>query len=374
MFFLAQRFCERGYYVLVTDTRGRCGSGGEDVPLELDAQDGADTVAWVRSQPWCGTGETHRIGMWGMSFLGLVQYAALTGRDGGDATRIDALCPILASSQLHGVFRPGGGVAMGLLTRWHYVTSRIDENTTELGMFKLFGRSLDKDTAGAWELPLDKIDAAVAGERAPTVFGSWLVDHTDDDATAPFWLTRDHASSLATAPPTVLIAGLHDFFLGGMLRDYARLTASGRHVRLVLGPWAHFDPGAVTAGLREAMWWFEDHLRPTVPAARARADPAVVDPSPVQVHVTGENRWHSFIEWPPRAVHFSPLHFASGFKLTRTPPGFCGGVDSFAIFFFFFFFFSFLFHTFFLTQHAKTFILSQSRHPAHARLVLLRSA
>ena len=58
---------ERGYAVLLQDTRGRFGSDGNFVPVEHEREDGKETVRWVRAQPWCDG----RIAVFGPSYLGL---------------------------------------------------------------------------------------------------------------------------------------------------------------------------------------------------------------------------------------------------------------------------------------------------------------
>src|SRR5207249_10218892 len=40
------------YAVVVEDTRGRYGSGGEFTPFFPEVNDGSDTVEWAASQPW----------------------------------------------------------------------------------------------------------------------------------------------------------------------------------------------------------------------------------------------------------------------------------------------------------------------------------
>lgn len=58
-----------GYAVVVQDTRGRFSSEGENLPFNIDAQDGADTVSWILRQGWCNG----RIGTFGGSALGITQ-------------------------------------------------------------------------------------------------------------------------------------------------------------------------------------------------------------------------------------------------------------------------------------------------------------
>ncbi len=70
---IAKRFTGQGYGLVIQDTRGRGDSEGKDMAFRDDGwgelQDGADTVAWVKKQPWCNG----KIGTWGMSALGITQ-------------------------------------------------------------------------------------------------------------------------------------------------------------------------------------------------------------------------------------------------------------------------------------------------------------
>ena len=45
-------YAARGYHVLFQSVRGTFGSGGEFAPMVDEVNDGADTVAWMREQPW----------------------------------------------------------------------------------------------------------------------------------------------------------------------------------------------------------------------------------------------------------------------------------------------------------------------------------
>jgi uncharacterized protein len=50
---VAACFTAHGYAVLYQDTRGRYGSEGRFIKYLSDAEDGFDTCAWLRAQPWC---------------------------------------------------------------------------------------------------------------------------------------------------------------------------------------------------------------------------------------------------------------------------------------------------------------------------------
>jgi hypothetical protein len=103
---------ERGYAVLLQDTRGRFGSDGDFIPVEHERHDGAATVRWVRRQPWCNG----RVGVFGVSYLGLTAWAAVGA---SHPSHIQASVTVGAHSRIHSaVFRPGGAVSLELLTLW----------------------------------------------------------------------------------------------------------------------------------------------------------------------------------------------------------------------------------------------------------------
>lgn len=70
----ASGYSKRGYAVVIQDVRGMGESEGEKFVFNADGwreglQDGADTVAWIKAQPWCNG----KIGTWGGSALGITQ-------------------------------------------------------------------------------------------------------------------------------------------------------------------------------------------------------------------------------------------------------------------------------------------------------------
>lgn len=67
----AALFAARGYAVVVQDCRGRHGSEGRFVKYLSDGQDGFDSCAWLRAQPWCDG----RIGTLGLSYAAHTQAA-----------------------------------------------------------------------------------------------------------------------------------------------------------------------------------------------------------------------------------------------------------------------------------------------------------
>jgi len=67
------QFATRGYHLLLVRCRGTFGSGGVWRPWVHEIDDGLDTVAWLRTQPWFGG----RFATVGNSYLGWTQWALL---------------------------------------------------------------------------------------------------------------------------------------------------------------------------------------------------------------------------------------------------------------------------------------------------------
>ena len=63
----------RGYRVVLARCRGTFGSGGAFEPMVHEVDDAADTVAWLREQPWF----EGRFATVGGSYLGFTQWALL---------------------------------------------------------------------------------------------------------------------------------------------------------------------------------------------------------------------------------------------------------------------------------------------------------
>jgi putative CocE/NonD family hydrolase len=88
----APHFAERGYALVVQDVRGTGASGGETLPYVHEVPDGYDTLEWIVNQPW----SNGAIGMFGDSYYGYTQWAALASRH----PALKAMVPRMASVEL----------------------------------------------------------------------------------------------------------------------------------------------------------------------------------------------------------------------------------------------------------------------------------
>ena len=102
----AVRFVERGYVVVLQDSRGRHDSEGDWDPYMCELEDGFDTHEWVGKQPWCDGG----IGTFGVSYPGFTQTLPATLR----SKYLKALVPIASQQDNFGHHRIDGVVQLAV--------------------------------------------------------------------------------------------------------------------------------------------------------------------------------------------------------------------------------------------------------------------
>ncbi|HMQ34984.1 MAG TPA: CocE/NonD family hydrolase [Chloroflexaceae bacterium] len=274
--FVARRFAERGYHVLVQETRRRPASRSQRPTNE--GADGRATVAWIAAQPWFDG----NLGWWGASYLGHIQWAAAAGAPAA----LKALMPITTSARWYDFYYHDGALALERVLSILYTTGRLA--TAPLRALPgLLRRQAEAVREASLHLPLGTVDEALLGAPDPgmrEVIAS-------DDPDAPIWRENDHRAALAQVEaPAHLIAGWFDVFLRQQLDDYGRLVAAGRGPQLTIGPWHHTDSELSGAAMREGLDWFEAHLKGRREGLRAL---------PVKLLVMGANEWRSLPAWPP---------------------------------------------------------------------------
>ena len=101
-------FVERGYAVIIQDTRGRFASEGDAYePLVWEAQDGYDAVEWAAQLSYCDG----NVGTMGQSYLGATQYLLAPTRP----PHLRAAFPASAPADFHQcwVYHTGGAFELG---------------------------------------------------------------------------------------------------------------------------------------------------------------------------------------------------------------------------------------------------------------------
>ncbi|CCK60901.1 CocE/NonD family hydrolase [Mycobacterium canetti] len=286
----ARLYAARGYHVVLQSVRGTFGSGGTFEPMVNEAADGADTVDWLRRQPWF----TGRFGTVGVSYLGFTQWALLSDPPPELAAAVITAGPHDLRASVWGT----GAFAVNDFLGWSdLVAHQEDPVRVRLAIRQLTSQRRIKRAAAA--LPLGEGARNLLGTGAPW-FESW-VQHTDGDH--PFWEPlRIDAALDRVRVPVLLLGGWQDIFLRQTLQQYRRLRGRGVDVALTVGPWTHtqlLGKGLATS-VRESLDWLDAHVG---------AGPAVRRPSPVHVFVTGRG-WRHLSDWPPatteRAWYLQP--------------------------------------------------------------------
>ena len=288
----ARVFAERGHHVVVQSCRGHFGSGGTFDPFFTEADDGLDCVAWLEQQPWF----TGRIHTYGFSYVGLTQWA-LT-RD--TPASVEAMViGISARSFLRSIIHHRGGFGMETAVVWNVLLDSMEESVPrQLGRQLRARRGVPR---GSDEIPPTRaVETATGSDSA--FFQDWLAHGGDD----PWWQPIDFATAPESVPPLVLVAGWYDLFGHTQVDDFIALTAAGRPVRLVAGPWTHLSQGISPAAVQES-------LRQLAGVEAAHAEP------PVRIKPIGSPRWLTLPAWPPPGrAHTYHLH--SGWALRDDAP------------------------------------------------------
>ncbi|MGV0635666.1 CocE/NonD family hydrolase [Mycolicibacillus trivialis] len=292
----ARLYAARGYHVVLQSVRGTFGSGGVFTPMVHEVADGADTVDWLRRQPWF-TGTFATIGL---SYLGFTQWALLTDPPPELTAAVIAAGPHDFSATSWGT----GAFALNDFLGW----SDLMAHQEGAGRARLlWSRRRVRRTAD--RLPAGAAARAMLGDRARW-YESWLAH---PDPADPFWEPlRVPAALDRAAIPVLLIGGWQDLFAEQTLHQYRRLRERGVPVALTMGPWTHSQ--MLTSGLgtlcRESLAWLDTHLAGG-PDTRAQ---------PVRVRVTGAG-WAETGDLPAASAR-QVLHLHPGRLAAAAPqPG-----------------------------------------------------
>lgn len=297
----------RGYHVLLQSVRGTFGSEGVFRPMAQEAEDGQDTVAWLREQPWFDG----RLATLGASYLAWSQWTLLQDPPPELRTAVLYVGPHDFREAVFGT----GAFTLGDFLGWSYQIAHQEDGLAG----RVFSIAASKRRMRPALEGLPTADAAepVLLGRAPW-YREWLAHPEAED---PWWTPYRAGSALAALDiPVLLIGGWQDLFLDQTMLQYEALRARGVDVALTVGPWTHLQAGLHGAGVltRESVAWLDQHLADG-PAARK---------SPVRAYRTGERAWHELPAWPP-ATDPAVFHLRAGRRLTTTEPDGPEGVAAF---------------------------------------------
>jgi uncharacterized protein len=296
----ARSYAGHGYHVVNQGCRGTFGSGGTFEPFRPDIEDGADTVAWLRQQPWFGG----RFALCGQSYLGYTAWAIMTDPPP------ELACAVIAvtAHDNHAVTYGTGAFALEPTLSLFDGFSRLNDGMARGSLRGLTaGRRLQ---SGFTDLPLVRAQETVlAGSTMP--YRDWLMARDADD---PLWQPMRLGEALERVNvPVLLQEGWQDRFVDQMTEQYERLRRRGVDVALTIGPWTHVEVATKGLGFltAEALDWLDEHLAGS--GSRRR-------PAPVRVFVSGgAQEWRDLPDWPPAAGD-RVLYLQPGGRLGDNPP------------------------------------------------------
>ena len=283
----------RGYVVVAQDVRGRFQSEGDWYPFKNESQDGYDTVEWAAALPYANG----KVGMFGGSYVGATQFLAAIAKP----PHLAGICPNVTASNYHdGWTYQGGAFEQWFNESW----------STGLAMNTMRRRVEAGQNAVAWTktLPLTNyavLEAPPAAGLAP-YFADWLAHPNYDDYWKQ-WSIEDHYAQIQV--PVFSLGAWYDIFLGGTLRNYARLKKEagteearrGQKLMVYVGGHAggsnNKKVGEVDFGEKlpfdlneEMLRWYDALLKSGTSAVSAE--------KPVKIFVMGKNEWREENDWP----------------------------------------------------------------------------
>lgn len=224
----AKAMAAHGYAGVVSYTRGKGRSPDAIVPFEHDGADAAAVIDWIAAQPW----NDGRVGMYGGSYNGFAQWAALKHRP-------QALKAIATSATAApGIDIPmEGGIFLNFMYPWPFYAA--SNRALDDARYKDHARwaALDESwySSGRAYRDLPAIDAS-----SNPVFAKWL-QHPDYDA---YWQAMipqgDEFAGIEI--PVLATTGYFDGAQIGALhyfREHLRQRPDADHTLLV-GPYEHF--------------------------------------------------------------------------------------------------------------------------------------
>jgi uncharacterized protein len=307
------RFAKAGYAVVAQDVRGRYESGGEWDPFRNEAKDGYDTIEWAAKQPW----SNGRVGTQGGSYLGHVQWAALTQQP----PHLVASFPAVASTNIYanwlthgGAFRLSFNYGWGVVRMPNRIMLPQYWHTGPVAAEELRYEKILR------HLPLGTGDQESA-HYAVKHYRDWLA-HESYDA---YWKAISDEERFDKAQvPVHTQGGWFDIFLAGTINGFVGARTKGgpearRHSRMVIGPWGHgpsrkfgqldFGPEADRKLFDYEMRFFDQYVK--------GEDKGLARALPVEIFYMGANKWKSHEAWPVPGAVATPFYLNAGGKLSR---------------------------------------------------------
>jgi uncharacterized protein len=330
---VAEYYARHGYIVIFQDCRGCHDSEGAFVKYLNEANDGFDTCAWIRKQPW----HDGHIGTMGLSYAAHTQFAlACLNPPGLQAMYVD--CGGFSNAYQDGI-RQGGAFELKQIT-WAYnlglESPEVQKNPQLLAALK--GVDLK-----AWfaSMPWKRGHTPISllPEYESYVYEQWEHGRFDE-----FWkqlgiYAEGYYPQFADAA-IVNLSGWYDAYSRTASDNYVGLSKRKRGpVRLIMGPWTHgarstphsgdvdFGPGSTLDAdggdiFLRRLRWFDRYLK--------RLETVGEHEAPVRLFIMGGGsgrktaegrldhggRWRSEADWPIPDTRLTPYYLSANGRLS----------------------------------------------------------
>ncbi len=296
---VAKAMTSRGFAVVVQDVRGRYDSTGSFSPVKQEREDGPATIDWIEKQRWYD--EEKGIGIIGISYLSLVGFLAAAKRKS-----IKAMFNAGGLADSFDLTHRGGAIVLHHALPWSIIIGH-GKTQPDLG-------SADWEKVFKTQ-PLEKADR-VAGY--PSRVWQELCTHKIRD---DFWEELSAWQELRNFDfPILHFTGWYDICLGPTLDIFNYFQEKSEfEQQLFIGPWSHsgtlrspnglagidFGPEGKSDLFQRGLNWFAHFL-----AGKKREKE--LHKKPVNLFITGENKWHCFNQWPPEKAKERKLFLRGG--------------------------------------------------------------
>ncbi|MFN0170957.1 MAG: CocE/NonD family hydrolase [Bryobacteraceae bacterium] len=292
-------FAERGYVVVYYDVRGTGNSGGssQDIYSDDERRDAHDMVEWIAAQPWC----TGKVGMWGMSYGGVVQWQV-------GVQQPPHLATLVVGSSNDDVYLdwtwPGGSLRPYMFDSFSPLMTARNFAPPDL---EIVG---DK-WSDLWNERLQK--------NSP-----WGIGYIRNPVHGNYWTARSLQPDYSRIKvPIMLWSGWADCYPTPILRAFSRINVPKK---VYIGPWGHWWPEMALPGPRidfryELLRWYDYWLK------GIRND--VMDEPPItlwvrnwkppaeRMYLEDAGFWRHEKEWPLQRTDYTTMHLGAGGKLSR---------------------------------------------------------
>ncbi|HOW82688.1 MAG TPA: CocE/NonD family hydrolase [Spirochaetota bacterium] len=298
----------KGYNIMAVDIRGTGSSEGEWSSFDLVEQYDIRYVVdrFIPSMS-CSDGT---VGMFGMSYLAIIQYltAGLVDQDStGEPVHLKAIFPVVPMSDAYrDIVMHGGNLDMLFIPIWLGMVDMLGilPSLLNLGIDGKLTSDMINEAGATWVEHWNYIN--------DTIYWIMDIDHLNDgnfyDSKSPmaYWpqkpaggwdFSEGNDHTISSKLPVFTMGGWFDIFTRGTLNNYqyGLKNHSTSDKRMIIGEYYHMS-GAAAMGINSLLTgdlparWFDWKIK-------GKDDP-FLDDFPVTLYVMGENKWRAEKSWP----------------------------------------------------------------------------